>query len=94
MSTLTTPDPAWRTHEDGEAPGVRLRLEGCMELGPGILGLDELKASCKREAENGCDPQRGGALELGLMLPEADYETLKGYAKSLTITRPKVRRTR
>lgn len=91
-ATLTIPEPAYKTHDDAKEPGVMSRLEGCAELGPGILGLGELKRACKQEADNGCDPMKGGALELGLMLPEADYESLKGYAKSLTVTRPKVRR--
>lgn len=86
------PEPAWKTHPDGEDSAVRQRLEGTMELSAGILSLAELKASCKTAADEGNDPVKAGIVELGLFLPEADYETLKGYAKSLTITRSKVRR--
>ncbi len=88
----TIPEPAWKTHPDGEDASVRQRLEGTMELGPGILGLDELKESCKRAADEGADPDP--IVELGLLLPEADYETLKGYARTLTIKRPRVLRRR
>jgi hypothetical protein len=63
-----------------------------MELGGGTLSLDELKTSCKREADNGCDPSKGGAVELGLMLGEDEYEQLKAYAKSLTVVYGKRRR--
>lgn len=90
--TLTIPEPAYKTHEDGQDPAVLLRLSGCQELGGGTLSLDELKRSCKREAENGCDPAKGGSVELGLMLGEDEYERLKAYAKSLTVVYPKRRR--
>lgn len=88
----TIPKPAWETHPDGEDSAVRQRLEGSMELGPGILGLDELKESCKRAADEGVEPD--AIVELGLLLPEDDYETLKGYARGLKIKHSLVRRRR
>lgn len=85
---------AWETHEDGQQDDVRQRLEGVLELGHGPIPLDRLKQSAKAQASEGCDPMKSGVVELGLLLPEADYETLKGYARSLTVSYGKVRRVK
>lgn len=86
------PEPAYETHEDGQDAAVRNRLSGLAELGPGILSLDELKSSCKSQAEQGMDPIASGTVELGLFLSEDEYEQLKAYAKTLKVSYPKVRR--
>lgn len=89
---IPKPEPAYETHEDGQDPAVRLRLQGCAELSAGILSLDELKSSCKSQAEHGTDPIASGTVELGLFLSEDEYEQLKVYARKLSVSRPKVRR--
>lgn len=91
---LTIPEPACNTHPDGEDAAVRDRLMGVRALGASTLSRDEILASMKREAENGCDPLKGGAIELGLFLSADEYEELKVAARKLTIKHPKQRRRR
>lgn len=83
---------AWETHPDAEQPGVKFRLSGLAELGGDTPGLGELKEMCKREADDGIDPSMGGTVEVGLLLPEDDYESLKAYAKTLPVQRKFMRR--
>lgn len=92
--TKGIPTPAYKEHDDGKDPAIMLRLQGCNEADPRTYSLRELKAVAKKQAENGTDPFDVGTHELGLMLGLEEYEDLKSYCKSLTPSRPKVRRRR
>lgn len=85
---------AYETHPDAQEennPGITLRLHGMTEAG-GSVTLKQLKAACKADAENGRDPFGSGTVEVGLFLELDAYETLKEYAKSLTIVHSMRRR--
>ncbi len=68
-----------------------LRLTGLHEADPRTYSLRELKAACKKQADVGIDPIDVGTVEVGLFLVTDEYETLKAYARSLKIERPKIR---
>lgn len=80
---------------EGIPDAVRFRVESVTRIcGGSVLSLRELKDQAKRYAKQGCDPESAGIVELGLLLSEDDYASLKSYVRRLDVNRPKVRRQR